>query len=358
MENKNKYNMLDEYIRQGEPAQKEKAENWNVAIGLQKVDGLTPSDYLIETAKANIEGKITIDEAKARITSYYKAKPVRDENDRTDEADKVSAEIAKILSEKTFSLTPLEYISIHNRLFTGVYKHAGKIRDYNISKDEWVLGGESVYYANALNLRETLEYDFSREKEFSYKGLTKEQTIEHIVRFIADLWQIHIFGEGNTRTTAVFLIKYLRKLGFKTVTNDLFAANSWYFRNALVRANYEDLSNGINATHKYLRMFFGNLLLGENNELKNREMLIDLVKGNNEPVKSAIDPVNDPENELETIVSLISDNPKITIKQIADKLGCSHATAKRRMNVLKENGTIERVGGDKGGYWKLVTGVK
>ena len=265
---------FEEYIKQVEPDKREKGIIWQTAIGLQQVDGLKPSDYLIETAKQNIEGDITFDDVKNRIDAYYKISSNRktEDDDRTEEADKVSARIAEILSEKTFSFTPTEYIHIHRRLFSGIYKFAGKIRDYNITKAEWVLNGETVLYAGADNLRATLDYDFEQEKKFSYRGLNKEQMVEHIAHFIAYLWQIHIFGEGNTRTTAVFLIKYLRKLGFKDVNNDMFAAHSRYFRNALVRANYEDLSRDIYRTDQYLIQFLSNLLLNENNVLKNREL--------------------------------------------------------------------------------------
>lgn len=269
---------FDDYLRQGEPDKSEKARVWKTAIGLQKVDGLEPSDYLIETARENIEGYITIDEVKERIDSYYLQQPVRKESDRTEEADKVSARIAEILGEQAFTFSPAEYLSIHRRLFQGIYKFAGKIRNFNISKQEWVLNGESVLYGSAESLEETLEYDFKQEKRFNYEGLTQQETIEHIAHFISYLWQIHVFGEGNTRAAAVFLIKYLRTFGF-TVNNNLFSEHSWYFRNALVRANYKDHTRNIHATNKYLMRFLGNLLLGENNVLKNREMHI-LYKNN------------------------------------------------------------------------------
>ncbi|MCI6629862.1 MAG: Fic family protein, partial [Lachnospiraceae bacterium] len=197
----------------------------------------------------------------------------RDDEDRTEEADKVSARIAKLLSEKSFSFTPNEYISIHKKLFTGIYKHAGKMRDYNITKKEWVLNGATVIYGSASELRATLDYDFSEEKKFSYKNLTMDEIIHHLAAFVSRLWQIHIFGEGNTRTTAVFFIKYLRTLGFDA-TNDIFAENAWYFRNALVRANYNDLKNGVHETTEYLELFLKNLLLDEKNELHNRSMHI------------------------------------------------------------------------------------
>lgn len=270
---------FDEYIRQGEPSQKEKSQIWQTAIGLQQVDGLTPSAYLIETAKENIEGNITIDEVKHRIDSYYKQQSNGNtiEGDRTEEADKVSANITEILSEKTFTLSPTQLLSIHKRLFTGVENmpaKAGQVRDYNITKNERILNGETVRYASADAINATLDYDFAQEKNFRYHNLSKREIVEHVAHFISGLWQIHAFGEGNTRAIAVFTIKYLRGLGFE-VANDMFAKHSEYFRNALVRANYTDYKYTIYATPQYLMRFFGNLLLGENNDLTNSHLQID-----------------------------------------------------------------------------------
>jgi len=334
---------FEEYIRQGEPNKAEKAKVWKTAIGLQQVDGLEPSDYLISTAKQNIEGHISIAEVKLRIDSYYKQHPVKDTENRTEEADKVSARIAEILSEQTFTFSPAEYLSIHRRLFQGIYSHAGKIRDYNITKQEWVLNSETVLYASAQSLKDTLEYDFEQEKKFSFKGLSQQEIIEHIAHFISYLWQIHIFGEGNTRTTAIFLIKYLRKLGFKEVNNDMFAEYSWYFRNTLVRANYEDLSKDIHKTEKYLILFLSNLLLGKNHSLKNREMHVKYI----DTVKTVNDTVND------TVFNLIKQNNMITSTEISQQLKISLSTAKRKIKELKESGKIERIGSDKTGRWKI-----
>ena len=263
-----------EYLRESEPNKATKGYVWSTAVGLQAVDGLKPSQYLIDTAIQNIEGKITLKEAQSLIESYYNERPVRvSDNERTEEADKVSSRIAELLSETAFSFSPNEYIAIHRKLFRGIYKHAGKIRDYNITKKEWVLDGATVMYGSASELRATLEYDFSQEKAFSYKGLSMDEIIHHLAIFISRLWQIHIFGEGNTRTTAVFFIKYLRMLGF-SATNDIFAENAWYFRNALVRANYTNLQKGIHETTEYLEVFLRNLLLNEKNELHNRNLHI------------------------------------------------------------------------------------
>lgn len=267
-------NNFDEYLRQGEPSQTEKAKLWQTAIGLQEVDGLKPSDYLISTARENIEGDISIAEVQYKIDSYYQQNPTADAENRTEEADKVAARIAEILGEQTFTFSPIEYLSIHQRLFKGIYPDAGQYRAYNISKKEWVLDGETVLYASAVNLKETLAYDFEQEKKFSYVGLNQHEIIEHLAQFITYLWQIHIFAEGNTRTTAIFLIKYLRKLGFKDVNNTMFEKHSWYFRNALVRANFEDLAKGIHKTQQFLVKFLENLLLDETHPLKNRTMHI------------------------------------------------------------------------------------
>ena len=272
---------LSEYLRAKEPGKAELAGIWRAAIGLQKVDGLTPSAYLVETARRNIEGEITIAEAGKIIGEYYKSKAVRAEaaKTRTDEADIVSQRITEILAEPTFSFSPASYTSIHRKLFSGIYKHAGKIRDYNLTKSEWVLKKDTVRYESADVIVATLEYEFGRERNFNYRGLSPQETISHFSRFIADVWQIHAFGEGNTRTTAIFAVKYLRSLGY-AVENDIFSDNSYYFRNALVRANYTNIPKGIHTTLVYLERFFANLLLGENNELKSRYLLVGL---NDEP---------------------------------------------------------------------------
>lgn len=342
---------FDEYLRQGEPNKAEKAKVWKTAIGLQQVDGLKPSDYLIETAKHNIEGDITIEEVKQRIDNYYQRHPTKTKEDRTEEADKVSARIAEILGEQTFTFSPVEYLTIHKRLFKGIYKFAGVIRDYNITKKEWVLNGETVLYASADGLKATLEYDFEQEKKFSYKGLSEQEIIEHLAHFISYLWQIHIFGEGNTRTTAIFLIKYLRKLGFKEVSNDLFAEHSWYFRNALVRANYEDLSKGIHKTEKFLIYFLSNLLLREKNVLKNREIHL-LANSKNDLVNTSNNPVNDLVKR--NILHCLKQNPKAIYAELATNTGYSAATIKRHIQELKKLGLIERIGSDKTGYWKVL----
>ena len=269
---------LDEYIRQGEPQKTAKSEAWQIAIGLQQVDGLETSPYLLDTAKEHIEGNISIDEAQTRIQNYYEQATKRKEIENgTKEADIVSTRIAGLLGEKTFHFSPIEWMAIHRRLFENVFTHAGKVRTYNITKKEWVLNGNTVIYTSWDSIKDTLDYDFNTEKQFSYKGLNLQKSIQHLARFTSDIWQIHPFCEGNTRATAVFIIKYMDTLGLK-VNNDAFKQHSWYFRNALVRANYNDIRNGIHATTTYLEMFFSNLLLDADYELKNRYLHIDYVR--------------------------------------------------------------------------------
>lgn len=273
-DNINEFASFDEYLRQGEPSQKESAENWKTAIGLQAVDGLQPSAYLIDVAKRNIEGEISLDETRKLIDSYYQSKTVRTPKDEDEEeADKVSANIAKILASKTFAFNTNGYVSLHRRIFEGVFKHAGEIRQYDISKKEWVLEGDSVNYLNWEDLRRALDWDIEQERNFSYKGLTDDEKIEHIAKFISGIWQIHAFREGNTRTTAIFTIQYLRSLGYE-VNNEMFAKHSWYFRNALVRANYRNIQKGIDYSPIYLVRFFRNLLLKDGWVLKNRYLHI------------------------------------------------------------------------------------
>jgi len=274
-ENQNWKLELEEYIRQGEPEQTEKSAAWQTAIGLQAVDGLKTSKYLLETAREHIEGNIDMAAAKQRIQSYYKQKNDRSPDpDNTMEADIVSVHIAELLGEKTFQFSPATYQNIHKRLFTGIFDHAGQFRTYNITKQEWVLNGDTVLYASYDSIRETLDYDFSQEKEFVYENISVPEAVRHIAKFASGIWQIHPFCEGNTRSTAVFIIKYLKTFGFQ-INNDVFAENSWYFRNALVRANYHNLQKEIHATTEFLELFFENLLLDAHHELKNRFLHVE-----------------------------------------------------------------------------------
>lgn len=360
---------LNEYIRQGEPLQRERSEAWKVAIGLQQVDRLQTSEYLLDTAKRHIEGAISIDEAKLLIDSYYKSASGRKvvENDRTEEADKVAARITELIEEKTFSFTPAQLISIHRRLFDGIYKLAGRIRDYNITKNEWVLGGKTVYYASADTISDTLDYDMGQEREFSYANKNIDDAIRHLTRFCANLWQVHAFCEGNTRTTAVFMIKYLRTLGFNVV-NDVFAENSWYFRNALVRANYTDLTKGITETTVYLERFFRSMLLDEEHDLRNRIMHVDwdkvegdtILQSANNDVKSArmgdgvsLKCKNCTLEEL-AVLRIVQKKPSVTQKEIAAEIGKSERTVKSITIALQEKNIIQRINGKRNGYWSII----
>lgn len=274
-EKKQIYLDFDEYIRQGEPSKREAAYEWSTAIGLQAVDGLKTSDYLNDLARRNIEGEITIDEVGHLLDAYYESKTVREaDDDDKREADKASKNIKKILAVRTFDFSTNGYISIHRRIFDGVLLRAGKLRNYDITKKEWILRGDTVHYLNWEDLRRALDYDIEQEKAFDHTQLSLEEFVQHLSQFVSGIWQIHAFGEGNTRTTAVFTIQYLRTLGFN-VENDLFAKHSWYFRNALVRANYSNYQQKITRNTSFLEKFFRNLLLGEHNELKNRYMVIN-----------------------------------------------------------------------------------
>ena len=348
---------LEKYIQQGEPGQIEKSEAWRTAIGLQAVDGLKTSAYLLDTAKEHIEGKISIDDAQKRIQSYYEQRTVRTEVENgTKEADMVSARIAKLLGEKAFQFSPVEWVTIHRRLFEGVFTHAGQIRQYNITKKEWILKGDTVTYAAWHSIRATLDYDFATEKQFSYEGLPVEHCLKHLAKFASDIWQIHPFCEGNTRATAVFMIKYMKTFGFK-VNNDTFENNSWYFRNALVRANYNDLQNGINATTKFLEMFFSNLILGTKYELKNRYMHVDYKDNyqsvNSKVLKSQFDTLKCTLEEL-AVLELIHKNPAIKQKELVAETGKSLSTIKRIMESLQRKEYIRRVDGKRYGRWEVL----
>ncbi len=356
-----------EYIRETEPAKRDKGYAWHTAIGLQAVDGLKTSEYLVHTAVRSIEGEISFEEADALLQTYYEENPAGDVSDRTEEADKVSVRIAALLSERAFSFTPNEYLSIHRKLFTGIYPHAGCIRDYNITKKEWVLDGATVLYGSATELQATLDYDFSEEKKFSYKNLSMDEIIQHLATFVARLWQIHVFGEGNTRTTAVFFIKYLRTLGFDA-TNDIFAENAWYFRNALVRANYNDLKNGIHETTEYLELFLRNLLLNESNPLHNRTLHIsgifketekpdiEMQKTDIDGLKADIQNVFKPKT-VSNILKLRETFPGQTIFGRSDVMKVIDIKTSRASELLKkmtEYGIIEPVAGRGKGKYRFL----
>lgn len=352
MKNNTNWNLeLAEYIKQGEPSRVEKTKTWETAIGLQDVDGLKTSEYLIKTAKEHIEGNIDLKEVEHRINEYYKVLTRRknEEIEESEEADKVAIRITEILSEKSFNFNPTELITIHQRLFSGIYNHAGKIRDYNFTKKEWVLNGDTVIYAPYETIRLALEYDFNQEKEFSYKDLSLQESIKHLCRFTSNIWQVHPFCEGNTRTTAVFIIKYLRTFGFN-INDDVFAEYSWYFRNALVRANYKNFEKNIFEDITFLEKFFYNLLSNENYELKNRFMHIDYIKSTDNPNLKG----NTCTLEEQAIIKIIKDNPVVKQEEIANMINKSVRTIKSRMIEMQKKGLITRKNGKRNGEWIIL----
>lgn len=323
---------FDEYIRQGEPNQREKASYWQTAIGLQAVDGLQTSDYLKATARKHIEGEINIDEARELVNQYYVTKTAHDAHDEDkEEADRVSSNIVKVLSSPTFDFTTGGYQSVHRRVFEGVMKHAGEFRDYDITKKEWALEGDTVLYLNWEDLRRAIDYDLEQERAYRYRGKSHDEMVRHLTKFVSNLWQVHAFGEGNTRTTAVFTIQYLRSLGF-TVDNDQFARHSWYFRNALVRANYRNVEKGIDYSPVYLERFFRNLLLGEQWDLRNRYLYIHPSEGwkvqpnlaSPEQVPEQVRDLLHTNNPLIIELIKVIGNEEFSLSQLMEKTGLKH----------------------------------
>ena len=305
-------------------------------IGLQDVDGLKNSAYFLSESNRYIKGEISLEELDRIVTSYYENKPAEDE--RQGEADKVATRIAKIISEDSFVFSVGQLMAIHRSLFDGVLEHPGEPRTYNFTKKEWVLDGASVTYGDFRELQATLQYDFEQERKFRYDLLTIDGVIDHLALFVSNLWQIHAFEEGNTRATAVFFIKYLRTLGFD-VTNDTFAKNAWYFRNSLVRANYTNIVKGIHADRSYLVLFLRNLVLGETNQLKNKDLHISSPKLVSVRSREA------------RILRLMKEEPDITADRIAKELGVSLRTAKSLIKALENEGKVKRVDGRKFGRW-------
>lgn len=326
------YLNFDEYRKVSEPHKRERAEAWRVAIGLQAVDGLQVSEYLKQTARQHIEGEITIDEARKQIKQYYISKTQHDADDEEKaEADNVSGNIAKLIGSPSFTFSGAGVMAIHRAIFEGVFKHAGILRTYDITKKEWVLRGDTVMYGRWQDLRMALDYDIEQEKQFDYRGLSMSEVVEHIAKFISSIWQSHPFREGNTRTTALFAIKYLKSIGFEC-NNDMFEQHSWYFRNALVRANYKNVAKGINQDYSFLNKFFRNLLMGENNELKNRYML-----------------VNPPEEWID----------RTSTPQVQDKYGTSTGQVQDKLNTDNPNiiALIQVVGEQELSVKEMMSGV-
>ena len=364
---------FENYYLSHKPSERERAENWAIAIGLQKVDGLTPAKHLISVAKKHIEGKISSDKAVQLVDRYYETKTGHDEPEDKKEADRVSARINQIIEEDGFYLSPTYLTGLHGLIFEGVFPHAGFVREVNLRKREWVLRGDSVTYGHAPVIEKTLEYDFDKEKGYSYARKSKREIVSHFARFIAGIWQIHPFREGNTRTVAVFAIKYLRSMRI-AATNEIFAENSWYFRNALVRANYDNPLKGIARDFEPLERFFGNLILGEQNELKSRYLLVGLTEegkrklrelregkaGHDVPKGGQKKAVRKKRSEksgqktVDKLLSLLKANPRLTQEGMVNALMVTRSTIQKHLANLKSAGRIRRVGPDKGGHWEVL----
>ncbi|MBQ7531773.1 MAG: Fic family protein [Paludibacteraceae bacterium] len=347
---------FEKYLRTPEPSVRERADYWRTAIGLQAVDQLTVSDFLKQTAQEHIEGQISADEAEKRIKAYYQAKEVRlPDDDEKEEADNVAMNITKLLGEQSFTFSVAGFAAIHRQIFKGVFKHAGQFRDYDITKKEWVLDGDTALYSRWQDLRMTLEYDLDREKQFDYSNLALPDAIRHIADFVAGIWQIHPFREGNTRTTAIFTIKYLRSIGFRQINNSLFEQHSWYFRNALVRANYRNVTKSVNPDSSFLVAFFRNLLLSEQTPLHNRDLHISLINTQSaiQSANSALSKSNNCTLEETAVLQIIQRDPRVTQKQIAAGIGKSERTVKSITVNLTQKGVIIRRNGKRDGYWEI-----
>ncbi len=254
---------------------------WDMAIGLQQVDSLVPSKYLIELANDNINGKISSYKIEELLNKYYAKQNMADKKVSDEhECDLVATRIVELLNDKNFSFRPITLKVIHEYLFKGIYDFAGKYRTYNITKEEPILKGDTVIYASFNEIERTLDYDFNQEMKYDYSKLTLQEQINHIVDFTSRVWQVHAFGEGNTRTVAVMIEKYLRSLGYD-VNNDLFKEHSVYFRNALVRSNYSNRAKNIYPTNEYLIKFFENLLVGKKHELSSKDLMVIELFNNN-----------------------------------------------------------------------------
>ncbi|MBP9999460.1 MAG: Fic family protein [Proteobacteria bacterium] len=346
---------VSEYKTVRDPSKKEKARNWDIAIGLQKVDGLQPSKYLYQVARDNIDGKLSHAKVYESLHKYYQTDAGHAQGENTKEADLVSNRIAELLGNSSFTFAPPTLMNIHKYLFQDVLpdEWVGKVRSEDITKKEAVLNNDTVHYASHIDVMPTLRYDFEQEKRFDYSGLTKRAQVEHIAEFVSGIWQIHPFREGNTRTIAVFTIKYLRNKGFMA-DNELFKDNAEYFRNALVRANYENVTTGVKRTTKYLYLFFGNLLLGEHNSLEPSDISINIANFD----KKASDIISDKLNKTENafiikLMPLLCKNGEITASDAINATGKSAQRVRQLFVALVDKGILIAIGQNKGRKYKL-----
>ena len=247
---------------------------WDVAIGLQEVDSLKPSKYLKKLAEENVKGEKTIYEVEHKLKEYYIEKEkINDINHNELECDLVSTRIVQLLEDEKFELSVDFLRYIHEYLFKDIYDFVGQFRKIDFSKHELILNNDSALYGDCKTLKESLEYDISLERVKNYKEMNIVEVINNITDFSSRIWQTHPFREGNTRTTAIFIIKYLISLGYQ-VDNTLFKEKSVYFRNALVRSNYFNNEKNVREDNSYLVKFYENLLLGKNNNLQSKDLIV------------------------------------------------------------------------------------
>ena len=259
-----------ERIQKEEPGRSEKEAAWQTAIGLQAAESLRTSDYLLQTAQKHIDGKISLDNVQEQIEGYHFERNEHDAGDpEKEEADKVAVNITRILLTQAVDLSANGLSRLHRKIFEGVYENAGILREEDVSKREWVLGGEPLKFISFENLQEALENCLAKESRHNYKEDSSDELVSHLSEFISKIWHINAFGEGNTRFTAVFTLLYLHHLGI-SIKSDTFKNESWYFHNALVRANFRDIQKNIDYEPVYLERFFRNMLLGEQWDLRNR----------------------------------------------------------------------------------------
>ena len=265
---------INEYEEEYKSSNYVKQLQWDMAIGLQEVDNLKPSKYFEKLVTDNVEGNLTIEQVEKDLKEYYIEKEKQNDiNHNEMECDLVSTRIVELLQIDNFELSVDYFKHVHKYLFQDVYEFAGEFRKIDFSKHEKILNNDSVAYGDCKTLNESLEYDISLEKEKNYKDMSIVEVINNITNFSSNIWQVHPFREGNTRTTAVFIEKYLINLGYE-VDNTLFKDKSVYFRNALVRSNYFNNYLNIKEDNSYLIKFYENLLLGKNNNLHSQDLII------------------------------------------------------------------------------------
>ena len=268
---------IKKYLTSRNKQEREACLLWLTAFGIQSVVDLKPSADLLRIIINHIEGKYDIERTRSEVRAFYHEQHKQSHggghHHRFEEADKVAVRIVDYFERGEFELTPESFSFAHRSMFHNLYHNSGQLREAAASKKEWVLGNTAVLYPKHEEIKPYLNYLFSNERSIDLSKLTPQHRLRHLCEFIAKLFMINAFQYANSRATFVYSMKYFLSLGYH-FQNDTFFREAWFFRNAIIRACYTNMHQGVYPTTMHMEMFLGNLFLNEENELRNHRMVI------------------------------------------------------------------------------------